>query len=485
MGVPFQAMAMPTAQATSATNRFGLGARSGELSAAAADPRGWLHLQLRAAAAADADAYAAFAGLPGSATYLAQYYALLRMRQQVRATGMQAGQDKPEPQPQPERRRYRDQLLREQVLRQQVAVRSTSSFAERIVRFWSNHFAISVDKSVAAALAAPMEREAIRPHAFGRFAELLLAVERHPGMLLYLDNAQSVGDDSRLATLTARRAQRNPQARVRGLNENLAREILELHTLGVDGGYSQNDVTELARAITGWSVPGPREEVQANSGGYVFRAVAHQPGSRRVLGTSYAEAGAAQGEAILRDLAVHPATARHLAFKLARHFVADAPAPALVARMASAYLRSDGDLGALYRTMIDDPAAWSGSARKLKSPDDFIVSAMRACDLDAPADIGQALRLQAALGQPMFLPRSPAGFGDIAADWGGANELFKRVQAAEVLAERAQPQLPLKLAEATLGAALDADTAAALRRAESQQQGLALLLASPAFQWRT
>ncbi len=468
---------MTTREAASAANRFGLGARRGELARIGDDPRGWLHAQVRAAGT-----QADLAGLPASARYLGQYYDLLRMRREARRERDAAGVQR---EARPERRRFRQQLALEAVLRQRVAARSEHGFAERIVRFWSNHFAISVDKSIAASFAAPMEREAIRLHAFGRFADLLLAVERHPGMLLYLDNAQSIGDGSRLGELTARRAVRNPQARKRGLNENLAREILELHTLGVDGGYAQADVIELARAITGWSVPSQRE---GTDGGpreaYVFRAQAHEPGTRVVLGKRYAESGERQGEAILRDLAVHPSTAKHLASKLARHFVADAPPQSLVDRMARAYLASDGDLPAMYTVMIDDDASWSDAARKFKTPDDFLLSALRACGLDGNADLGLALRIQEQLGQPVFQPRSPAGYGDVAADWCGPDALYKRVQAAEALAERTPESVPFDLGRSLFGATLDDDTATALRRAESARQGVALLLASPAFQWR-
>ena len=474
---------MTTRIAAAAANRFGLGARAGELARIGDDPRGWLHEQLRVATTDER-----FARLPASADYLAEYQ---RMRQARRAMRGDARKDgdaagkRPDARLAQQRRAQRQALQRELLARQRLAATTGHGFRERIVRFWSNHFAISVDKRIAAAFAAPMEREAIRPHAFGRFADLLLAVERHPGMLLYLDNAQSIGEDSRLGTLSARRAQRKPEARKRGLNENLAREILELHTLGVDGGYAQADVAELARAITGWSVPSPRDGAAGSRSGYVFRAQAHEPGARRVLGKTYAEAGEAQGEAILRDLALHPATAKHLAFKLARHFVADAPPPALVERMARAYLAADGELAAMYRALIDDDAAWSADARKFKTPDDFLLSALRACGLEAEADLAFAAQLQGRLGQPLFQPRSPAGFGDVAADWGGPDALFKRVQAAQALAERASAASPARLAQAVLGEALDDETATALRRAESARQGVALLLASPAFQWRT
>lgn len=473
---------MATVTATTAANRFGLGASAGELARIGGDPRGWLRAQL-APGVIDA-----FAGLPGSAEYLADYHALRMARRESKrnagatsASSAEIPGAKSKRAAMPEQRAFRRKLARESILRQQVALRSREPFAERIVRFWSNHFAISVDKRIAAPFAAPMEREAIRPHAFGKFSELLLAVERHPGMLLYLDNVQSIGDESRLAERAGRRRPASQQPRKRGLNENLARETLELHTLGVDGGYGQADVVELARAITGWGVASPRD-----SGGFVFRANAHEPGSRRVLGKTYAKDGEAQGRHILHDLALHPATARHLSFKLARHFVADVPPPALVERMASAYLASGGELTALYRTLVDDDAAWPADARKFKTPDDFTLSALRACGLDRVDDVVVSLDLLARMGQPLFQPRSPAGFADTAADWSGPDALFKRVQAAQALAERvpAIDAVPLQIAMAALGPALDPETAAALRRAESVQQGIALLLASPAFQWR-
>lgn len=470
--------------AITAANRFGLGATADELGRISGDPRAWLLGQLKPSAVD------AFAGLPGSADYLSDYYTIRQMRRQAKSKTqptMPADDATPRRQAMPEQRAFRRELMQELILRQQVALRSRQPFAERIVRFWSNHFAISVDKRIAAPFASPMEREAIRPHAFGNFANLLLAIERHPGMLLYLDNAQSIGSESRLAERTGRRQKANPQQRKRGLNENLARETLELHTLGVNGGYSQADVIELARAITGWSVASPRDNSDMRGDeAFVFRANAHEPGARHVLGKTYADDGEAQGRHILQDLALHPATARHLSFKLARHFVADAPSPALVERMASAYLASGGELNALYRTLVDDDAAWSADARKFKTPDDFTLSALRACGLDRTGDVVVSLDLLARMGQPLFQPRSPAGFADTAADWSGPDALFKRVQAAQAVAERVPTAdvVPLQMGTLALGAALDPETATALRRAESVQQGIALLLASPAFQWR-
>jgi uncharacterized protein (DUF1800 family) len=464
---------MATTTATAAVNRFGLGARPGEL-AQARNARDWLHAQLRTR-----HDPAPFAGLPDSLEIIRQQNAYRLQRRRAKADaaeGDDAGM--------PSRQALRRGAMTDIGLRYGLAATTATPFVERLVRFWSNHFAVSIDKNSARLLAAPMEREAIRPHVLGDFADLLTAVETHPGMLLYLDNAASVGEDSMLAR---HRQRREEGQRKLGLNENLAREILELHTLGVDGGYAQQDVVELARAITGWGTPLPRELSQNGAGSaFVFRPGAHQPGARTVLGKQYAEGGEAQGRAILRDLALQPATARHLSLKLARHFVADTPSPALVERMASAYLRSGGSLPALYRAMIDDDAAWSAGAQKFKTPEDFVVSAMRAGDMRLDRQPLVLTRLLQGLGQPTFTPRSPAGFPDTAADWASGDALRKRLQAAAALSEQVNmARAPLELATEVLGAdavqGLFADT---LRRAGSPQEGFALLFSSPAFQWR-
>lgn len=519
---------MPSSSPFSAVNRFGLGARPGEVAEVGSDPRGWLLAQLRPAPAPEGHD-----GLPSS-------LALLRLRAELLQGALQARQrdaaprgpaaqggtmsDKParasaaqrsaaSVRAMPEDRRAAARtLLREGVreigLRYAHAASTALPFQERLVRFWSNHFAVSADKNAARSQAAPMEREAIRPHVLGNFADLLLAVETHPAMLLYLDNVASVGEGSRLADAAERRAARRARTaaanavdesaamadgapprrpvRVPGLNENLAREILELHTLGVDGGYRQDDVRELAKAISGWGTPGPRQLPVAESP-FLFRALAHEPGARTVLGRCYAEDGIEQGRAILRDLALHPSTARHLSLKLARHFVADAPPAALVERMAAAYLRSGGELPALYRAMVSDDAAWSPQARKFRTPDDFVVAAMRAGDLALADDPRGLMRLLDGLGQPVFTPRSPAGFPDTTPDWATGDALRKRVQAASALAARVRSPLPPgELARRVVGPeAVDGELGALLRRAGSPQEACALLFASPAFQWRT
>ena len=486
------------AEAASAANRFGLGAKPGTLDALH-DPRGALAQQVRTPAPDDP----AFARLTDSADYLAaeiEYRMERRERKRQRSARDQAAEDGAGDNDQAKdavagfRRQFGAQLLAEGAARWRVALAAPIGFDERIVRFWSNHFAVSVDKRQALLYAAPMEREVVRPLAFGRFQDLLIGVESHPAMLRYLDNVASIGPDSRVGERGAQRLAGNDPQRKRkpGINENLAREILELHTLGVDGGYTQDDIIELARAITGWSLHGPRDGRPGTTSdasdrtGFVFRENAHEPGARTILGRRYADGGMEQGRRVMADLALHPATARHLAFKLARHFVSDQPPDALVRRMAAAYLRSAGDLSALYLEMLRSDEAWLPDARKFRSPGDFLVAALRALGDEEVPDVRKVAGLLARLGQPDFMPRSPAGFADTADAWIGPDAVWKRIQAAEELAARAQRSLlPAQVARDALGSRLEASTAQAIVRAESPAQGLSLLLASPDFQWRT
>lgn len=488
---------------TAAVNRFGLGARPGEL-AGIHDPREWLMSQL----ARGADGGSAFAGLPSSLDYLREEARLLMTRREF----MQGGRgrrafltgDMPLASQEneanaaalkqalkPFRQETRKELLAEAAARYRIATTTDTPFVERLVHFWSNHFAVSVDKRAAQLFAAPMEREAIRPHVTGRFADLLLAVETHPAMLLYLDNARSVGPDSAMGRRIAARLARKgdmAEGKAGGLNENLGREAMELHTVGVNAGYTQNDVTEFSRALTGWSVPYPRDFANGKQpqSAFVFRANAHEPGARRVMGRMFPDGGFEQGKSILEFLARQPATARHLSLQLAQHFVSDHPPQSLVERMAKTYLEHDTDLAAVYRTLIASPEAWEADARKFKTPQDFVISSLRAAQIDLGDRPQPVLALLETLGEPAFDPRSPAGFTDDSADWIDADGLWKRVQAAEAISARVAQggTQPLAFAQDILGPLLDEDTAQAIRRAESARQAHATLFASPAFQWR-
>lgn len=382
---------------------------------------------------------------------------------------------------------YREKLIEaRRILADDVAVRvnlavaSPTPMAERLVHFWSNHFSVSVGKPGTQFEAGPHEFTAIRPHVFGRFADMLKAAVLHPAMLIYLDQFQSIGPNAPFARRRGARGGGDPQ-RPRGLNENLAREVLELHTLGVGGGYSQTDVTELARALTGWTVPGIGRVgrfAQNQPSGAAFVALVHEPGARRVLGRSYAAGEAKQALAILDDLAAHPATAHHIAAKFARHFAGDTPPPALVARLEADFLKTSGDLASLTTTLIEAPEVWTPAPVKFRTPFEWLVASLRltgAEALPAPRIVGALTQL----GQAPWGASSPAGYDDIAASWAGPDALVRRVEMAERIARNVPQDGVIARAEAAFPGALGEATLTQLQRAESGQQALALLLVSP------
>ena len=347
-------------------------------------------------------------------------------------------------------------------------------FVERLTAFWANHFCVSVAKSgVCRAAAGAFEREAIRPYVLGRFADMLRAVEQHPAMLNFLDNAQSVGPNSL--------AGHNSRA---GLNENLAREILELHTMGVGSGYTQADVTQLAYILTGWTIVG-RDGKLGEPGAFAFNPNAHEPLAATVRGRLYVEDGVAQGEAALADLAREPATAEHIATKFARHFIADAPDPDLVARLANTFRDSDGDLAALARALVVDDAAWRLPAGKVRNPWELTVAAYRAFGR-SPSDAGPALSSLDLLGMPLWQPGGPNGYSDDSvAAWASPEGLKMRVElATRFAAQIKDAPTPTALLEDVLGPAASTATRQAVARAETREQAYALLILSPEFQRR-
>ncbi len=371
--------------------------------------------------------------------------------------------------------------------RANAALQTPAPFVERLVHFWANHFAISIDKLPVIAMGGLLEVEAIRPHVLGKFGDMLLAVEQHPAMLLYLDQAQSIGPDSRVGQAIAARGRRKA-----GLNENLAREIMELHTLGVRTGYTQADVTEFARAMTGWSVAGLTRGaagrflgIDGTPGNFVFAAPVHQPGERVIMGKRYAESGEAQARSVMNDLARHPATAMHIATKLARHFAGDAPPETLVDRLSKSFLATGGDLPSLYRVLIDAPELHGVGPAKFKTPWDWSISALRAVGTRQVE--GQAVAgLMNQLGQPVWKPGSPAGFDDKDASWAGPDALLRRVEAGSRIATRAGGAAfdVRALAATVLPGGGSAATLTAIARAESPVEGLSLMLVSPEFMRR-
>jgi uncharacterized protein (DUF1800 family) len=268
-----------------------------------------------------------------------------------------------------------------------------------------------------------------------------------------------------------------------GLNDNLAREIMELHTVGADAGYTQADVTEFARALTGWSVGGPKDANRGFDGRYLYRAAIHEPGGREIMGRRYGDSGEAQARSVLHDLAADPRTARHISRKLAIHFVADEPPQALVDQLSEAWTRSGGKLDVVARALVEAPEAWDPEARKFKTPYELIVSGYRAAGVQ-PTKL-EHLRILTALGQKPFSPPSPKGWSDEAADWATSDGVIKRLEWAKGFSAVAGPLVdPVATAKSSLGARLSDRTETAIARAESRPEALALLLMSPEFQRR-
>ncbi|UFZ03628.1 DUF1800 family protein [Bradyrhizobium ontarionense] len=513
-------MARDPLAALVALNRFGFGARggaSGDLVNAASDPRGFVKAELgrpngallevpglqptpaladavfayqdEVKQAREAAAKSASEATPpdqpgqtrGLSTNGADTPAPLPPSAMATGAGMAAGEPAPAMQAAPAKPAQPQQppnvvqktFRAEALARLQRAVLADCGFTERLVAFWSNHFCISAGKGELARMwAGSFEREAIRPHVLGRFADMLKAVEQHPAMLFFLDNQESLGPDSRAG-----------QNRKRGLNENLAREIMELHTLGVGGGYSQEDVTSLARIITGWSFAG-RNSRNGAPGSFVFNANAHQPGPQTLLGKIYQDDGLAQGEAALSDIAQHPSTAKFIATKLARHFVADDPPPALVARLESVFKKSDGDLKAVTLALLDSDEAWSAPLTKIRSPYEFLVAGGRLL-ARVPEDPGFYLNSLGTLGQPLWAPAGPNGFADTSAMWAAPEGMKLRLDISAQLASRLGNNLdPRDLLDLVAADAASTETRRTIERAESRQQALALLLMSPEFQRR-
>lgn len=461
-------MSIPSegARAFIALNRFGLGARLDE--EAPADPKGWLLAQLKAYEQRPA----AMRDLPTSSTISSTFRettAKLRAmsetrRRRARQALYQQGQ-----------KLYR----REIDARTAVAFASETPFVERLVHFWANHFAVSSDTQLMTALSGSFEREAIRPHVLGRFEDMLRAVETHPAMLFYLDQTRSIGPNS----ARAKRAEKRGERQKPGFNENLAREILELHTLGVRTGYDQTDVTEFALALTGWTVVEPDSATKAAAGAFEFRPFNHEPGSRTILGRTYSQEGADQAEAVLRDVARNGATAIHIATKLTRHFVADTPPQILVEKLQVAFLESGGDLPTVYRSLIEAPEAWDPQPCKFKTPWEWSISALRALGYEPQPMSAAATAKQ--LGQPVWRPQSPAGYDDIADSWAAPDALVRRVEVAQRLARKAAPRLDAReIARVLIGPTLSETTLKEIARAESPATAIALLLVSPEFQRR-
>jgi uncharacterized protein (DUF1800 family) len=485
-----KAMALDPKTAALALHRFGFGPRAGSIAAIASDPRGALIAELDQAGAgqiATTNLLTSGGAVRAVFEWNAERLAKEKLARLRREAAGRAGADAGDPQAAPameakppaqapnqgqEPPLPRQIFLKEAKARFDAAVGAEIGFVERLVWFWSNHFCVNADSSV---MAGGYEREAIRAHVLGRFADMLLAVESHPAMLIYLNNEQSVGPTSSAGI-----------NRDRGLNENLAREILELHTLGVRTVYTQADVTNFAKVITGWTMLPPVSD--PNHGGeFVFLRRAHEPGPETVVGKTYPDNGVEQGRAVLADLARHPATARHVATKLARHFIADEPPEALVDRLALRFLETDGDLKQVAMALVTAPESWSEEQPKIKRPGEWVVALLRAAGpagaSAAPGDIGRIVGALALLGEPLWRPPAPKGFADDNAAW--LDGLAQRLDVANAFAQRLGPNVdPQAIADVALGPLASPETRSAMARAESRPQAMTLLLMSSEFQRR-
>jgi uncharacterized protein (DUF1800 family) len=490
----------PKAAAAIALHRFGFGPVRDQIASIADDPRGALLADLERPGAGRVVA----GNLPSSAEagrqmfeYNAERQAKTKLADRAKkeaeaknaAMGMSdaaettptatalasaaaTADQKPGPQPQPQQGQPPQppplpaQLIQNEAkARFDAAIGSDIGFVERLVWFWSNHFCISADKIVS--MAGPYEREAIRPHVLGRFVDMLQAVESHPAMLFYLDNSESMGPDS-IAGVN----------RDKGLNENLAREILELHTLGVRSGYTQADVTSFANVITGWTYIGMG--VPNHGGEFAFVERLHEPGEQTVLGKRYPDTGVAQGRSVLADLARHPATVHHIAFKLARHFVADEPPPALVATLEKTFKDSNGDLKEVAKALITAEESWTPERGKLKPPSEWTIGMLRLSGAQWTIPVGRVMAAQAMLGEALWRPPAPNGYPDSEAAW--IDGVPRRLDVANDFAGRLATGVePLALLDSGLGPLASNDTRDTVARAESRNQALALLMMAPEY----
>jgi len=450
-------------EAVIATNRFGMGARFTEIDDARHSPKDWLIGSLAPIARPD-----------NAATSVEMLHLWDRFQKQKKALKnnptLKSSLTEPIIPP------Y-EQLRLNSGLIVQRAIKSASSINWRLLDFFSNHFSVSANSKKMRLLAPTLDWEAIAPNLMGSFSDMLISVASHPTMLLYLDNDRSTGPNSIYG-----------EKKKLGINENLAREIFELHTLGVKGKYSQKDIIELAKAITGWSIPQKPEEFKGLNKGqnaYFYRTNTHEPGNRYILKKYYFDAinNNEQGKNILRDLGNHPSTASHVCTKLARHFTNDDPSPILIKKMKKTWLKSNGNIQAVMVTLIESNLAWEKDAVKFKSPREFLISVYRAANIKATKGKLLYQNLEK-LGQLPYHAGSPAGYGDILSSWDAPNALLNRIEWTENLSNRLRKHNALDLAQTSLSNRINKHTLEIIQQAESQQQAIALLFMSPDFMYR-
>ena len=451
-----------TRKAAIALNRFGLGAKPGEIEQLSS-PEDWLLGQTLTTPTSGLD----MSALKTSKQHNIVLQSYFRMRRQGRQNQAEFDPDKVEA----FRRQIRQTAIAEVSARTQYGATTDSPFHERLVRFWANHFSVSGQRPQTSMTVGAYHREAIRPNILGRFADLAAAAIFHPAMLAYLDNWQSIGPNSFVG-----------KRRNRGLNENLAREVLELHTVTPAANYNQTDVTEFSKALTGWTV-GNERIGKDRQGEVLFSNIMHESGARSVLGRRYSEDGKAQATMILADLCRHPETAKNVCFKLARHFVSDTPPPTLTDLLTDTFLKTDGDLQSVYQTLVGSTEAWEDAPKKLKTPDELLTSTARLIGVRR-VHAGDPRSVYESLAQRPFAAPSPEGWPDTAEAWLTPDSLMKRIEWANRVAERSDQIDARTLLKEATGPLARADTIRMIERAESGAQATAIALMSPDFQRR-
>ena len=447
-----------------AAHRFGLGARPGEIEHASRNPKTWLLTQINVPADQPVPL--------GGGAFKNSGDLVVELFQYQRDRAMEARNGKGEDPVKTFFRVKAKEFLDELAARYAHGFTTETPFAERLVWFWSNHFVVSAQNPRAITFVGAFEREAIRPHITGKFEDMLLAVASHPAMLLYLDNAQSIGPDSVAGKFVGK-----------GLNENLGRELMELFSLGVDGGYTQDDVIALAKILTGWSLSRAGE-----NNGFMYYPNRHEPGDVTLRGRTYPPT-LEGGIAAIRDLAHDPATARHIARKMAVHFIADDPPAESVARLEKTFKETGGDLRALAHTVVEDPNAWRPGAGKMRTPVEYVTAGYRLLGLpkgdNSEKQIRGALAATRLMGQTPLAPPAPKGWPDTSDAWSGPDAVLTRIEWARQVGAALPPNIDAgAIAELGVGPLLQPSTRTAMARAESQQEALALLLSSPEFQRR-
>ena len=456
-------------QAAIATNRFGLGAHPNEILLAISDPQKWLINSL------------SNINPPSNAPKAIEMIRLWsehkkqkQSKKKITNISMSMEQKPATTQMMNEEKSSPNKVLKQNAgLIISHAIKSQASINWRLLDFFSNHFSVSGHNTGMRFLAPTLDWEAIAPNLMGNFSDMLIAVISHPAMLLYLNNEKSIGPNSIQGKKRSKR----------GLNENLAREILELHTLGVDNGYSQQDIVELAKAISGWSIARHTKETEySKENAFIFRADAHEPGSRVILNKRYLEntKSPQQGKMILTDLANSPATASHVCTKLARHFVSDTPNPRLIKQMTRTWLKTQGNLKAVISVLIKSKFSWQTKTHKYKSPREFMISSYRAIGGKIPDEKTLSNYLHQ-LGQEPYQAGSPAGFGDLRNTWDGSDALFNRIEWSAHISKQVRNVDVVNLAKIALGENIKDHTLQILKRAESQEQAISLFLMSPDF----